>query len=108
VQDKSKIPSKAIILYGKFFKRSKEGQRKLLILWDVVKPDSKRVLLNKRLFGYVHSGKAYSGLLQKFSGEKLGKGCISVPLQSAQVFLDLFGEMQISIRTKEVLEYSRQ
>lgn len=94
----------AFVLYTPYRKKVEKGGTKQLILWESVKPNSKRVLLNKRLFGYVHSGKRYEGLLQKFKGEKLGKGCISVPAQSAAVFLDLFKSAGIPIKTKEVAE----
>lgn len=104
--EKQKIPVGAVVLYSRYVKKQKEGKRKLLILWEVVKPDSKRVLLNKRLFGYTHSGKFYDGLLQKYGAEKLGKGCIAIPISSAQIFLSLFNEMKVSIETREVLEYS--
>lgn len=104
--EKQKPPTKALVLYAPYTKRPKEGKRKFLISWEVIKPDSKRVLLNKRLFGYTHTGKFYPGLLQKYKAEKLGKGCISVPVSASQLFLELFNEMKIPIKTKEVLDYS--
>ena len=103
--EKQKL-TKALVLYAPFVKKPKEGERRLLISWDVIKPDSKRVLLNKRLFGYTHTGKFYPGLLQRHKGEKLGKGIISVSISSSQIFIDLFNEMKISMKTKEVLEYT--
>jgi len=75
-----------------------------LISWETVKPESTRVLLNKRLFGYTHQGVFYQGLVQKYSAEKLGKGCISVPSQFAELFVRLFREMKIAVKVKEVIE----
>lgn len=104
VENFKKLPSKLLVLYGTYQRKPKEGKAKVLISWEVIKPDSKRVLLNKRLFGYTHSGKPYPGLLQKYRGEKLGKGCIYIPAEYAEYFLRLFKEMGISIKVKEVFE----
>lgn len=98
-----KTPSGAITLYSRFCGK-KTVSAKTIISWDVVKPESARVLLNKRLFGYVHHGVSYSGLMEKYSGEKLGKGCIAVPSQYAEIFLILFRGMKISALKKEVTE----
>ena len=104
--EKQKLPANALVLYSPYVKKIKEGKRRLLISWDVIRPDSKRVLLNKRLFGYTHTGKFYPGLVQKYKAEKLGKGCISVPISASQIFLELFEEMKVSTEIKEVLDYS--
>jgi len=93
----------SVILYSKC-KKAENGLAKTLISWEVIRPESARVLLNKRLFGYVHHHVSYSGMMQKYSAEKLGKGCISVPAQYAGIFTSLFKDMKISITTKEVTE----
>ena len=103
IEDQKKT-TQAFVLYSQLQLHQKAGTPRTLISWEVIKPDSKRVLLNKRLFGYVQFGKSYLGLVQKYSADKLGKGCISVPTQYAQQFLKVFQEMKISIVVKEVLE----
>ena len=98
-----KIPESSVILYSKC-KKSETGVVKTLISWESIKPESKRVLLNKRLFGYMHHNVSYPGLVQKYSAEKLGKGCIAVPSQYADVFLAVFRGMKIPVHIKEVAE----
>lgn len=98
-----KTPESAVILYSKFIS-AKQVSAKTLISWESIKPESKRVLLNKRLFGYVHHGIGYRGLLDKYSGEKLGKGCISVPSQYADIFLSVFKDMKIPVLKRGVIE----
>jgi len=98
-----KAPESAIVLYSKSLE-IKTGAAKTLISWDVIKPESTRVLLNKRLFGYVHHKVSYPGLVQKYSAEKIGKGCIAIPSQYSEIFLKLFKDMKISISVKEVRE----
>jgi hypothetical protein len=102
IEDQKKI--QAFVLYSQLQLQQKAGTPRTLISWEVIKPDSKRVLLNKRLFGYVQFGKSYPGLVQRYSADKLGKGCISVPTPYAQQFLKVFQDMKISIVVKEVLE----
>ena len=38
---------------------------------------------NKKLFGHRQGKRFYDGLLQEYSGERVGKGCITVPLENA-------------------------
>ncbi|MDP3640436.1 MAG: nucleotidyltransferase domain-containing protein [Nanoarchaeota archaeon] len=96
-----------ILLYGKFQPRVKEGKHRAFFIWENIKPNAVRVLLNKQLFGYKQKGKLYLGLLQKYGGEKLGKGCIVVPLEHATLFLKLFRRYNASVKIKKVLEYSQ-
>ena len=81
------------------------SNNKILIAWGAIKPDSRRVLLNKRLFGYVQFGKPYLGLVQKLGGEKLASNCIIIPTEHKQIFLELFKLMCVDVRTKEVMEF---
>ena len=103
VGQRDKTLESAIVIYSKF-KEEKAGAAKTLISWDVVKPESARVLLNKRLFGYVHHGVSYPGLVEKYSAEKIGKGCVAIPSQYSEIFLALFKDMKIPISVKEVRE----
>ncbi len=93
----------SIVLYSKFCP-VKTGISKTIISWDAVKPESARVLLNKRLFGYVHHGTNYRGILEKYSGEKLGKGCIAVSSQYSAIVMEIFRSMKIPVHVKEVAE----
>ena len=103
---KANIIADGILLYGKFKSEVKEGRHKSLFVWENVKPNSKRVLLNKQLFGYKHRRRFYDGLLQKHSGERLGKGCIIVPLEYSTLFHKLFRKYKIAVKIKKILEYT--
>jgi len=102
---KSSIIANGIVLYGKFKPSIKEGKHKTFLIWENVKPNSKRVLFNKQLFGHKQQGKIYQGLLQKYEGKRLGKGCINIPLEHFNVFHSLFKKYKISVKIKKVLEY---
>lgn len=102
---KPSLISNGIVLYGKFEPEIKEGRHKSFFIWENIKPNSKRVLFNKYLFGYNQNKKRYLGLLDKNNGERMGKGCIIVPADSANIFLSLFRKFKITVKIKKVLEY---
>ena len=101
------IISNGIVLYGKFEKIPKDSVHKTLLSWENIKPESKRVLLSKRLFGYKKNNKKYEGLVKKYNGERVGKGLILVPSFNEKIFLRLFKEMKISAKIKKILEYTK-
>ncbi|MDO8508776.1 MAG: nucleotidyltransferase domain-containing protein [Nanoarchaeota archaeon] len=102
---KSSMISNGITIYGKFKPKITEGKHKTFFIWENVAPNSKRVLFNKQLLGYKQKGKFYQGLLQKYQGERMGKGCILVPLEYAAQFHQLFKKYKITVKIKKVLEY---
>lgn len=102
---KPSIISNGILLYGKFKPETKEGKHKTFFIWENIKPNSKRVLFNKQLFGYRQNNKFYLGLLQKYEGERLGKGCIIAPLDYSKIFHNLFKKHKITVKIKKILEY---
>lgn len=102
---KPSIIANGLALYGKFKPEVTLGTHKAFFVWENIKPNAKRVLFNKQLLGYMHKKKFYNGLIQKHGGERLGKGCIVVPLDQAVVFHKLFKKYKISVKLKKVLEY---
>ncbi|MFH1592819.1 MAG: nucleotidyltransferase domain-containing protein [Candidatus Woesearchaeota archaeon] len=103
---KPSIVSNGILLYGKFKPEIKSGKHKTFFIWENIKPNSKRVLFNKQLLGYKQKGKFYQGLIQKYKGERLGKGCIVVDLEYANIFHKLFKKYKATVKIKKVYEYS--
>lgn len=102
---KNSIISNGITLYGKFEEMPSRAVHKTLLSWENIKPESKRVLLSKRLFGYKKNKKSYKGLIQKYGAERIGKGLIAVPFANAKIFLKLFRDMKIAVKIKKILEY---
>ncbi len=97
------VVSDGVTLYGKFIDIPEHGKSMILFTWENIKPNSKRVLFNKRIFGYKHHGKRYPGMLEKYRGEKVGKGSILVPLEHGKNFLDILRQMKIKVRIREIL-----
>jgi len=103
---KSSIIATGILLYGKYKSKTKEGKYETFFIWENIKPNSKRVLFNKQLLGYKQKNKFYDGLIQKYNGKRLGKGCIVVPLEHSNIFLKLFRKYKITVKIKQVLDYT--
>ena len=101
----SSIASNGILLYGKFKYSTKEGKNNSMLIWENIKPNSKRVLFNKQIFGYNQNKKFYRGLLQKYNGERLGKGCIVIPSEHFNIFHSFFKKNKITVKIKKFIEY---
>ena len=86
---KNSIIANGIMLYGKFEEAPNSAVHKTIVSWENIKPESKRVLLAKRLFGYKKGKKRYHGMAQEYGGERLGKGSVAVPSAHAAMFLAL-------------------
>ena len=101
---RSSIIADGIMLYGKYIDIPEEGRPVSIVSWDAIKPDTRRVLFNKRIFGYNHGNKHYDGLLQKHNGTKLSSSVI-IPREHLPEFINLFRKMKITARIRDVFEY---
>ncbi len=99
------LVANGVTLYGKYTFPLKEGKHQAFFIWENIKPNSRRALFNKRLFGFKGAERFYSGLLQKYGGERMGKGCILVSLEQANMFLKFFRQNKVTVKIKKVLVY---
>ena len=102
---KDNIISTGITLYSKFKDIPENQKYGLLIYFENIKPETKRVILYKNLYGYNTKRKHYSGLLEKYHGTKINKGTILVSLDNKIVFLKLFKKFNVTIKTRNIIEY---
>src|SRR3989344_3974678 len=97
---KQSIIANGITLFGKYRASITEGSPMVIIYWEPVKNQSKRVLLSKNLYGYSYKKKQYKGLLEKDA--KLGANCIAVTLEKAQPIINIFNKMKIHFKSMYV------
>jgi len=100
------IASTGITLYGKYQRKPLKGKDAVLLVWENVKPDSTRVLLNKNMFGYKKGKVFYKGLLQKHEGIKLGKGCILIDAPAYNQFIQVFKRLKVAVKIRRVFDYT--
>jgi len=103
---KQSIADKGIVLYGRYKEVPENARRMVLFSWEEIKPNSNRVLFNKRMFGFNHYGKRYEGLLAQAGGKKVGKGAVIVPEERHKEVLELFRKHDIKWNMRKVLEIS--
>lgn len=74
------IASTGIVMYGKYEAKELPAGVKhfVIIYWDSI-GKNRGAFLNK-LYGFRIRGKAYTGLLQRCEGIKIGKSCIMLPV----------------------------
>ncbi len=99
------LVANGLTIYGKYTFPLKEGKHQTFFIWENIKPNSRRALFNKRLFGFKGSERFYPGLLQKHEGERMGKGCILVSLEQANIFLKFFRQSKVTVKIKKVIVY---
>lgn len=95
----------SIILYQHYSPKLEKGNNKVILSWGNIKPDSKRVMLNKKIFGYNYYGKKYHGLLEKYSGNKIGSNVLLINTEHLNLFLEVFHGFKIPVRILRVFEY---
>ena len=81
-----------------------EGGPLLLISWENVKPESKRVMLNRKLFGYVKNGKTYGGYASQYDATRISKGALLVPLEYRHIFEAIFHSYKIPLKVHSLIE----
>lgn len=95
------IISNGIVLYGSY-KPEINGKVMTLFYIEGVKPESRRVFINRKLFGYKRYGKKISGLMQELNGEKIGKGCFMIPIESSQKMLQFLRKNKVKTTIREI------
>ncbi len=94
---KISIISDGIVLYSKYKEKS-EGQQFVILYWDKIVPESKRVLISKKLYGYRTKKAVYKGLLETTGSIKLGPNTLFVDLDSAAKVIDVFKSNKITVK----------
>ncbi len=102
---KDSISGEAITLYEKYSQKIDKGKNKIIFSWENIKPNSKRVLFNKKIFGFKQKNKRYAGLLEIYNGEKLSKGTIMFDVKYSQEILKIFRKFKVKVKINKVLKY---
>jgi hypothetical protein len=91
------IISDGVVLFGRY-KGSAGGKSHAIFYWGKVKPETKRVVLSRRLYGHSQAGRKYAGLVEKTSATRLGSNCIMVPAENAAAIKKVFEDLGIQAR----------
>lgn len=102
---KDSMLGNSVILYQKYTPKLKEGKSMVILSWEKIEPDSRRVMLNKKLFGFKYRKKFYEGLIQKYKGRKLGSNVIIFPVEHLNFFLKSIHYYKVPAKIIRVFEY---
>ncbi|MFH1276535.1 MAG: nucleotidyltransferase domain-containing protein [Candidatus Woesearchaeota archaeon] len=91
-----------IILYGKYKASSEKIYQYTLFSFPDIKPESKRVGLHRKLFGFKLGKKRYAGLIEKYSLIPLGKGNIAVSIEHSLKIKKIFKEKKIPVKVYDL------
>ena len=98
---KISILDDGISLYSKYTGLA-GGKQNVIIFWDNVRPESKRVLLSKKLYGYNYKKMRHKGLVELTGSTKLGANCIITDTGSSKRMLEVFKELSVTPKTMYV------
>lgn len=96
------IASTGIVLYGPYEAKELPSGIKhfVIIFWSKI-GKNRGAFLNK-LYGFKLKNKHYEGLISKFSGKKLGKSCLMMPIQYKKDILKLLRRYEVEAKIIEV------
>jgi predicted nucleotidyltransferase len=99
---KRSIMNNGIILYGKYKAKAEKVKHYVLISFENIKPDKKRVLLFRKLFGFKVGSKKYDGMISKINAVRVGKGSILVPIEHFGKVRDYMKEKKIAVKVYDL------
>lgn len=102
---KDSILGSSIVLYQKYSPILDNGKNKTILSWGNIKPNSRRVMLNKKIFGYKHYKKYYRGLIEQYEGKKLGTNVILISTEHLTLFLKEFHKFKVPAKILRIFEY---
>ena len=95
------VISDGLLLYGKYAGLLR-GKSFVLFYWDGVKPESRRVKLSRKLYGFSLGKRKYYGIVQKTGSTKIGSNCIMAPLEKAAQVKSAFRAMGVTVKSMHV------
>jgi hypothetical protein len=99
---KRSIMNTGIVLYGKYKSEAEKVNHYVLVSFENIKPDKKRVLVFRKLFGFKVNNKRYDGLVSKVNAVKVGKGSILVPIEHFSKIRDYLKEKKIAVKVYDL------
>jgi len=102
---KDSMLGSSIILYQKYAPKLENGKARAILHWGNIKPNSRRVMLNKKLFGYKHYKRYYPGLMEKHEGVKIGANVILINIEDLAPFAKIFRAFKIPVKIIRIFEY---
>lgn len=95
---KRSIINTGIILYGKYKSDIEKINQYALFSFENIKPDKKRILVFRKLFGFKVKDKRYGGLVLQTNSKRIGKGILLVPIEGVEKIKKYFQSKKVSFK----------
>lgn len=99
---KRSIINHGIILYGKYKAEAEKVYQYTIFTFGKIAPESKRVIIHRKLFGFNTKKQNYGGLAQKLGLLKLGKGSLLVKAEHVTALKELFRKNKVTVKLYDV------
>ena len=99
---KRALANTGIVLYGRYATGAEKTHQYLLLSFENVAPESKRIVMHRKLFGFTQGKKQYAGLVSKTRALKIGKGALLVPTAHAKEIVDYLYLKKVSLKLYDV------
>ena len=99
---KRAIMNTGIILYGKYKAEAENIKQCVLFSFENIRPDKKRIVVFRKLYGFNVGKKRYDGLVDRTGAIKVGKGGLLVPVERANELKQYFQEKKITVKLYDV------
>jgi len=99
---KRSIINTGIILYGKYKAETEKINQYVLFSFENIKPEKKRILIFRKLFGFKIGKKYYPGLSEKINAVKTGKGSLLVPIEHANELKNYFQGKKVTVKVYDL------
>ena len=104
---KRSIINTGIILYGKYKAEPEKVNQYTLFSFEGIKPDKKRVLIFRKLFGFKVGKKKYPGFIEKINGIKIGKGSVLLPIEHTNELKRYFQSKRVAVKLYDLWSDSK-
>ncbi len=99
---KRAIANTGIVLFSKYETEVKGLAQYSIFVFENIKPDSKRISVYRKLFGFKSKEKSFLGMIKELNGLRLGKGVFAVPIKNSLKIKDYFKEKKVKFQIYDV------
>lgn len=104
---KRAIIDTGIILYGKYKGEVEKINQYVLLSFENIKPEKKRVVVYRKLFGFSNGKDKYAGEVEKAGGVRVGKGVVIIPVENIEKIKGYLKIKKISVRIYDIWSDSK-
>ena len=104
---KRAIINTGMILYGKYKENVEKINQYVMLSFENIKPEEKRVAVYRKLFGFGSGKQRYEGDVEKANGIRIGKGVVIIPVEDINKIKEYLRKKKVPIKIYDVWSDSK-